>query len=113
MLKRKTRAKAARPRTQRFRLTIEAQPMLVSYTPGSTKGMFAEGHFTFTSPHKPARRIPVSETGYWSHFVPMEEIEEAESPEAYARSLALAVINGKARHKPSDREPTLFSLLDA
>ena len=31
----------------------------------------------------------------------------------YARSLALAVINGRARHKPTDREPTLFSLLEA
>jgi hypothetical protein len=111
MPKSKTRAKIASkcPRTQRFRLTVEAQPMLVTYKPDHSESPFAQGNFTFTSPHRPARRIPVSETGYWSHFAPMWEIEEAEGPEAYARSLALAVINGRARHKPTDREPTVQS----
>ena len=33
------------------------------------------GQFVFRSPHKPARRIPVSQTGYRSHFADMSEVE--------------------------------------
>lgn len=72
-----------------FSLTIEAQEMRVTYTPNYTKGDYAMGHFEFRSPHRPARRIIVSETGYLSRFVAMADVREAVSPKAYARELVL------------------------
>jgi hypothetical protein len=109
-----TRKSAAskRPRPQRFKLIVEAQPMIVRFTPNYMTGGYPCGHFEFSSPHKPARRIPVSTTGYWSHFAPMDEVEEADSPEDYARLLAVQCIEGKCRRHVSNREPTLFGLLD-
>jgi hypothetical protein len=72
--------------------------------------------FEFRSPHQPPRRIPVSATGYRSHFAPMAAIEAEPSPEEYARLAALAFIRC-AMKKPArdagDEQPTLFSLLDA
>jgi hypothetical protein len=45
--------------------------------------------FEFTSPLQPRRRIPVSETGYRSHFSPMYEVQAAPNMEEYGRALAL------------------------
>jgi hypothetical protein len=73
------------------------------------------GHFQFRSPHKPARRIPVSETGYRSHFADMDAIEAADSPEDYARSYALSLIRRVPREQLDFAEamqPSLLSLLD-
>lgn len=75
-----------------FSLTIEAQEMRVDYTPYWSAGEAPYGHFEFRSPYERPRRIPVSETGYRSHFAPMAEIEAAPSPQDYARELALAVV---------------------
>ncbi len=59
--------KSAKPSPQkcRFKLNVEGQPMLVECT---ADWMHSTGQFVFRSPHKPARRIPVSETGYRSHL---------------------------------------------
>jgi len=78
-----------------FTLTIEAQQMTVRYRPNYfvTAGY---AHFEFTSPHEPPRRIPVSETGYRSHFSPMHEIEAAPNVEEYARALAMAIMGAKS-----------------
>ena len=101
-----------RPQKRRFKLTVEGQPMLVDYT---ANWMHGTGQFEFRSPHKPARRIPVSETGYRSHFADMEAIEAEASPQDYARLVALAFI----RRAPTEKiraaekvQPSLFSLLD-
>ena len=78
-----------------FTITIEAQDIAVHYRPR----YFATAdyaHFEFTSPHEPRRRIPVSETGYRSHFAPMHEIEAAPSVEEYARVLVLALMGAKS-----------------
>ena len=61
---------------------------------------FAYGHLEFLSPHEPRRRIPVSETGYLSHFFPMWQIREAPSVEEYARAVAL--LRMKRRPEPDD-----------
>jgi hypothetical protein len=61
--------------------------MIVKYVPDWMVDM---GHFEFKSPHQPPRRIPVSETGYRSHFAPMDEVDGATSPEEYARDYALS-----------------------
>ena len=52
----------------------------------SRTGMADTGHFEFRSPHQPPRRIPVSETGYRSHFAAMDDIEATDSPQEYARN---------------------------
>jgi FAD/FMN-containing dehydrogenase len=41
--------------------------------------------FEFRSPHQPPRRIPVSATGYRSHFAPMSAVEAEPSRQEYAR----------------------------
>jgi hypothetical protein len=85
----------------RFTLTIEAQDMRVRYRPDYfTSADY--GHFEFRSPHEPARRIPVSETGYCSHFSPMWQIREAPSVEEYARAVALLLM--RRRPEPDDGE---------
>ena len=70
-----------------FTLTIDAQEMRVEYIPNRFTS-FPVGHFQFFSPHEPRRRIPVSKTGYRSHFAPMPEIRPP-SPQEYAHALAL------------------------
>jgi hypothetical protein len=45
-------------RRRRFKLIIEAQEMLVDYTPNYMSGSFPVGHFEFRSLHQPPRRIP-------------------------------------------------------
>lgn len=102
---RRKAGRASRKRTPRklgFRLTVEGQEMLVSYTPNYFDGEFAQGHFEFRSPYDPPRRIPVSETGYRSHFAPMEDIAAAASPQDYAREIVLAFLNENARPAKGD-----------
>jgi hypothetical protein len=74
----------AKKRVTTFTLVVEAQEMIVTYQPN---WMPDTGHFEFRSPHEPARRIPVSETGYRSHFASMEDVEAASSPQDYARDV--------------------------
>lgn len=81
--------------------------MLVDYQP---HWMGDLGHFEFRSPHNPPRRIPVSETGYRSHFGDMDEIEAADSPQDYARMVVLAQLRGqsKARGGMAEDQLSLF-----
>jgi hypothetical protein len=77
-----------------FRLTVEAQEMVVSYEPHWMRDV---GHFVFRSPHKPPRRIPVSETGYLSRYAAMAEVEAAASPQDFARDEVLAIMRSRRR----------------
>jgi hypothetical protein len=86
-----------------FTIIIEAQEMVVHYRPRYfTSADYA--HFEFTSPHEPRRRIPVSDTGYRSHFSPMHEIEAAPSVEEYARAVALAIMGTKSGSDEDDAD---------
>jgi hypothetical protein len=86
-----------------FTLTVDAQEIVVRYRPRYfVSADYA--HFEFTNPHEPRRRIPVSETGYRSHFSPMHEVEAAPSVKEYARALVLALI-GAAPPTEEDEEP--------
>jgi hypothetical protein len=69
-----------------FTLVIEAQEMIVTCQPN---WMTDVGHFEFRSPLEPPRRIPVSETGYRSHFASMADVEASTSPQDYARDVVL------------------------
>lgn len=102
---RRRKAPPAKRRRMTFTLTVEAQPMIVSYEPHWMRDF---GQFEFRSPYKPARRIPVSETGYRSHHAPMADVEAAASPQDYARAIVLAVLGSK-QSKPEDpRQLALF-----
>jgi len=89
-----------------FTITVEAQPMLVSYEPRWLKSDYA--HFEFRSPHKPARRIPVSETGYLSHFASVEDVKAAKSPQDIAREVAFALHRSKQSRPEDPRQLSLF-----
>jgi hypothetical protein len=95
-----TRRKA-RKKFITFTLTVEAQEMFVTYHP---HWMADTGQFEFRSPHEPARRIPVSETGYRSHFAPMEEVEAAESPEEYAREIVIEFLRSQRKTSAEARD---------
>ena len=102
-------------RRRRFKLIVEAQEMLVDYTPNYMSGSFPVGHFEFRSLHQPPRRIPVSEAGYRSHFAPMPSIEAEASPQEYAWLVTLAFIRRAPAPTIRDEDyeqPSLFSLLD-
>lgn len=85
-----------------FSIRIDGQPMQVDYHPI----YFSIGydHFEFRSPYEPPRRIPVSETGYRSHFSPSHEVQAAPSVAAYAEALAIAIQRASARHEQDDEE---------
>lgn len=96
------------PKKKRFTLTVEGQEMRVSYTPNWSTGEFAYGHFEFESPFDPPRRIPVSETGYLSHFAPMGDIRTADSPLDYARAYVETVLC-LGQKKADGRQMSLFA----
>ena len=84
-----------------FTLVVEAQEMIVKYVPDWMVDM---GHFEFKSPHEPPRRISVSETGYRSHFAPMDEVKAARSPEDYARGVVLGFLGSRGKTRCEDRD---------
>ena len=98
------KAAHTKPKKIRFELVIEGQRMLVDYVP---YWMADTGHFEFRSPHVPARRIPVSESGYRSHFAAMEEIEDEASPQDYARLAAPAIIRQHAGRRVEENSDQL------
>jgi hypothetical protein len=86
-----------------FTLTVDAQEIRVHYWPRFF--ITADyARFEFTSPHQPRRRIPVSETGYRSHFSPMHEVEAAPSVEEYGHALVLALMGVKPRTDDDDQQ---------
>ena len=62
----------------------------------------------FPEAHKPPRRIPVSETGYFSHFASMEEVKAAKSPQDFAREEPLALLRSRRRSGDHANELPLF-----
>ena len=102
---RRRKARSGRKRRVTFRITVEAQPMVVTYQPNWMADM---AQFEFRSPHKPPRRIPVSETGYRSHFASMDEVKAAKSPQDFAREEALALLRSHRRAWDATNELPLF-----
>jgi hypothetical protein len=93
----------AKKRFVTFTLTVEAQEMIVQYQADWMPDM---GHFEFRSPYEPPRRIPVSETGYRSHFAAMEDVDASSSPQDYAREVAISMIRATCKPHP-EREVEL------
>jgi hypothetical protein len=86
---RRKKAKPVKNRRMTFRISVEAQPVVVRYQPNWMDDM---AHFEFRSPYRPPRRIPISESGYYSHFAAMEDVKAAKSPQRYASEAALALL---------------------
>jgi hypothetical protein len=97
-------AKPKATRTKTFRIEIEAQEIIVTYEPNWLEG--SNGHFEFMSPHEPRRRIVVSESGYLSHFAPMDAIKTFKTPEDYARAFVTSILG--SRRKPIRGQLSLF-----
>jgi hypothetical protein len=95
-----------------FSLLIDGQEVRINYKPDYIH--FPDlnlrvAHIEFLSPHEPSRRIPVSETGYRSHFAYMSQIEAAPSLEDYIRAVAQAIMNTKGK-RTNDNEDDQLSL---
>ena len=97
-------AKPKAMRTTTFRIVIDAQEMIVRYEPNWLDGN--NGHFEFMSPFDPPRRTVLSETGYHSHFAPMDAIRTFKSPEDYARAFVTSIV--ESRRKPAHGQLSLF-----
>ena len=99
------KAPPAKRRRQTFKIVVEAQEMSVSYQP---RWMGTWAKFEFKSPHKPPRRIPVSETGYRCHYVSMREVDAAKSPREFARDEARDLLRWKCRSREDPDQLPLF-----
>ena len=89
----------AKKRIITFTLIVEAQEMIVEYQPNWSADT---GMFVFQSPHEPPRRIPISETGYRSHFAAREDVEASPSPKDYAREVVLAHLRSRQQRPRRD-----------
>ena len=88
-------------------LTIEAQEIVVHYW--SHYFVAADyARFEFRSPQEPPRRIPLSETGYRSHFAATEEVAASSSPQEYARDFVLSQIRSYSNAKTDRNQLPLF-----
>jgi hypothetical protein len=103
---RRRKASPSKRRPKTFTIVIEAQPMVVSYDPNWLKS--GSAHFEFRSPHNPPQRIPVSNTGYLSHFAAMEDVRSARSPQDFARAFVLAALDSKPSRPADPRQLGLF-----
>ncbi len=104
-LSHRKKAKPVKNRRKTFTITVEAQEMVVSYRPYR----FADlGHFEFRSPHGPPRRIPLSKSGYLSHYAAMEDVKAAKTPQEFAREEALALLRSSRRAWDATNELPLF-----
>jgi hypothetical protein len=96
---RRTTAPPAKDKLITFTIVIDAQEIVVSYRPHWMQDV---GHFEFRSPYKPRRPIPISETGYLSHFADMKDIESATSPQDFARDAALTMLSSERNTDAED-----------
>jgi hypothetical protein len=103
---RRKKARAAKKRPMTFRISVEAQPVVVRYEPHSIGQMAS---FEYRSPYKPPRRIPFSDTGYFSHHASMQRVRAAKNPQAFARDELLALLRyGMNSHSREVAELPLF-----
>jgi hypothetical protein len=86
-------------------VAIDGQEMVVDYRPHWMPDL---GHFEFRSSHEPRRPIPVSQTGYRSHFAAMEDVEASASPQEFAREVAVAMLQSRRTVKDDPGQLPLF-----
>lgn len=75
--------------TNTFSVMFEGQEILVKHCQNYVAGL---DHFAFHSPHHPRRPIPISSTGYRSHFVSTSEVNARESAKTCAYEILSALL---------------------
>ena len=87
----------------------------VTYEPdwlgrGERGAVHATAHLTITAIAPERARLPVTETGYRSHFLAQGEVEAADGPEAYVREWLdfMAQSREWKRYEQESRQYTLF-----
>lgn len=93
-----------------FTLVVEASTIVVQYEPPFQESC----HLEFLSPETPRQPIPISDSGYRSHFTTPEVIEQFSSIEEYALCFCKALLKNKRRkRKDKGNEPSLEEILAA
>ena len=91
---------------EEFLITVNGSAIKVRYN-ATWSRTFDSAHMEFHSVESPAQPIPISETGYRSHFSYRKNISSFHSPEHYALSFCHAMIRNKGK------EPTFEQILEA
>lgn len=89
---------------EEFLITVNGSAIKVRYNPTWSR-TFDSAHMEFHSVESPAQPIPISKTGYRSHFSYRKNISSFDSPEHYAVSFCIAMICNKGK------EPTFEEIL--
>jgi hypothetical protein len=79
------------PSAARAFLLMDGQ-VRAEYAPGYFRD---KDHFQFKSPHDPAQPMPLSQTGWWSHFANRDAVEACGGPEGYGKLYAEAKASGR------------------
>jgi hypothetical protein len=77
-----------------FALTIGGEEVRVEYTPHYFPNDDT-GLLYIVTPHDPPQTHPLSDTGYFSRFVPHDAVEACGGPQAYAALVAEAILRGQ------------------
>lgn len=77
-----------------FPLVVGGEEVQVRYTTGYFPSAATDLVY-FVSPHEPPKPHALSETGYFSRFVPHDAVEACGGPQAYAALLADALLRGE------------------
>jgi hypothetical protein len=86
----------------RFTIIVDGIAVAVRYR----ANYFGEhADFEFTHPGEGQKPIPVSRTGYLSHFVHGSFVEAAGGPEHLAKAFCLAVLKQQQAMPPEEVEP--------
>jgi hypothetical protein len=86
-----------------FTIEAEGLPVRVRYRPGSFEAM-GLAHMEFMSMAQPPKPIPISNTGYRSHFCAPEAVAQLGTPEAYARAYCKAMLRKRRGEEASLRD---------
>jgi hypothetical protein len=89
------RAKASKPRP--IRLVWDGLTLSIRYEPSSYVG-YAHLQVQVTAPERGAP-LPITETGYRSHFLPRGEVEMAGGPAAFVRNWLDEAARSPAWHR--------------
>ena len=92
---------------QFFTIDIEGMPIRVRYRPDYFASL-GVAHMELMSPQEPRRPIPISETGYRSHFCALEAVAQLGTAEAYAMAYCKA-----QKRKRLGEEASLSDILAA
>lgn len=81
---RKSKRKQRKPRPQKAKVVWEGLTLAISYEPKASFSSYAHLQIQVIAPERDAP-LPITETGYRSHFLLCGIVEEAGGPSAYVR----------------------------